>query len=337
VYSIKSVMINGEKGHLIQIENEVLKITFSDYGAAIYDIQYPDYKGVKESVVLQYKNLADYINNPRHLNATIGPTAGRIDNGLFKVDEMIIQLDKNHLGKHNLHGGKDALSHHRFAFELLEEESQIQVIFKKFNKQTTQLYPGSQEFTIIYTVKGSDIEIEFVAKTDTPTVVNLTNHTYFNLSGNMKRTILDEQLMIRSSHKMILNEDMIPVGIEPIKGTIYDYHILEPINKEGFIGIDDPYLFDKVDLTVVQAQLFDPVSKRQLSVYTTYPCVVCYTDNFPQREALAYDRKNIPHMGVCFETQNPPNGINLEGVESSILRPKERYYHKTVYRFSIAS
>jgi aldose 1-epimerase len=102
------------------------------------------------------------------------------------------------------------------------------------------------------------------------------------------------------------------------------------------VGVDDPYLLDTKSIDDIAVTLIEPASKRRLDVYTTYPCVVCYTDNFPQTTPLGFERPNITHMGICFETQNPPNGIHVEDVESSILRPHERYYHKTIFAFGLA-
>lgn len=335
MYSIKKVTLDNQEITLISIETPSLDIRFIDYGAAIYDLKVPDKNGRKETVVLQYRSLEQYPFNNRHLNASIGPTAGRIKDGLFTIDDVSIQLDQNFQNKHNLHGGHDALSYTTFDFELMEEDERIQVAFTAFKKNYYQQYPGNQEYRIIYTIIGQCVTVEFIAKTDTPTLVNLTNHAYFNLSGNLQTTIMNHKMQIHATEKLALDDEMIPYGIENIEKTVYDYTHLQPIQKPGFPGIDDPYLLDKVGIDNIAATLIDPTSKRRLDVYTTYPCVVCYTDNFPQSDDLAYDRDNVLHMGVCFETQNPPNGIYVDGVESSILRPTDRYYHKTIFQFSL--
>ncbi|QMS84351.1 aldose epimerase family protein [Candidatus Xianfuyuplasma coldseepsis] len=335
MYSIKKIPVGDQVLTMITVNTPQLDISFIDYGAAIYDLQVPDKDGHKETVVLQYQNMQQYLENKRHLNASIGPTAGRIQNGVYTIDDTTIQLDQNFLKKHTLHGGVDALSYTFFDFELLEEEERVQVTFKTVKKQYFQQYPGNQEYEIVYTIEGLNITIEFIAKTDTPTVINLTNHAYFNLSGNLRSTIMNHEMQIHASTKLALDDEMIPYAVESITDTIYDYTDMQPIQKPGFPGIDDPYMLDHVGLDTIAATVQDPVSKRRLDVYTTYPCVVCYTDNFPQDDALAFDRDNVLHMGVCFETQNPPNGIYVEGVESSILRPHERYYHKTIFAFSV--
>ncbi len=335
MYSIITKPVQDIDCTFIQIHSGEIDVTLMNYGAAIYELNVPDKNGHYENVVLQYQDLEQYIGNKRHANATIGPTAGRIKDGTFTVGNITVQLDKNYLNRHTLHGGADALSYTLFDYHLIEEESQTQVIFKTAKKSMYQKYPGNQEYQIIYTIKGSQITIAFVAKTDTPTLINLTNHAYFNLSGNLQSTILQHQMQINASRKLSLDADMLPFGIENIHGTIYDYTTLDTIEKPGFIGVDDPYLLDTTSIEQVAATLIDPVSKRRLDVYTTYPCIVCYTDNFPQTDALAYNRTNIPHMGVCFETQNPPDGIHLDGVEKSIVEPQQSYYHKTIFKFGL--
>jgi aldose 1-epimerase len=333
MYSIKPYEINGKTITVIDVEQENISCTFMDYGAAILSIVVPDQDGNMESVVMAYDNLADYIENKRHLNATIGPTAGRIQNATFTIDNHTITLDKNMDDTHNLHGGRDALSYSFFKYSIREESDQSVVTFTLTKQSNAQHYPGNQRYVIIYTVKPGKLEIEFLAETDQPTLVNLTNHAYFNLSGSMKRTILSHLVQIHASNYMTL-QGMIPIGIEPVSPQ-YDRQTLQTVFQNPWEGLDHPYILDEVSLDKIQATLIDPISKRRLDVYTSYPCIVCYTDNVPMPYKLLFGAENKQHMGICFETQNPPNGIHVEGCVDSILRPKEDYYHKTIFAFSV--
>lgn len=328
-------MIDDQELVFIHVEQENITATFLNYGAAIYDIFVPDALGKMEGVVITYQELSSYIQNKRHLNATIGPTAGRIKDAMFTIGSKTHHIDPNFAEKHTLHGGKDALSYTLFDYQVVEEENQSEIIFKTRKKAGEQLYPGNQQYTIIYTVSSGTITIEYVAETDYPSLVNLTNHAYFNLSGNLKTNILHHEMRIRAIQAMTLDSEMIPYGVHTITNTPLDFTSLRPINKPSFVEIDDPYILTDCTLDHPQATLIDPTTKRRLDVYTTYPAIVCYTDNFPMTYNLAYGAKNERYMGVCFEAQNPPNGLVVEGVESSILHPDERYYHKTIYRFSI--
>jgi len=335
MFSIDKTMVGTLECTLITVEQENIKATFIDYGAAIHSISVPDQFGTMECVLLTYESLESYIENKRHLNATIGPTAGRIQNAEFTIGTKTHHIDKNLNHIHNLHGGKDALSYTMFDYEIVEEKNQTEIVFKTRKKAGEQLYPGTQQYTVIYTVTDSTVTIEFIAETDYPTVVNLTNHAYFNLSGNLQSTILQHEMKIAAKKALKLDEEMIPYQVVDIQQTALDYTSLRPIKGPDFTGIDDPYILDEVTIERPQATLIDPVSKRRLDVYTTYPSIVCYTDNFPMDVPLAYNAINQLHMGVCFEAQNPPNGIHIQGLESSILHPDEGYYHKTIFAFRV--
>lgn len=332
---IKPVIVDDTTFHLITVTAPNIEVTFLDYGAAVYDLKVPDKNGVLETVVLQYKHLSDYLQNMRHLNATIGPTAGRIQDAEFTLNGTTYQLDKNFADKHNLHGGSDALSYTFFEFNVLQEQHQTEVTFTTYKPDNKKGYPGNQKYAIIYTVLDSEVRIEFVAETDEDTLVNLTNHAYFNLSGNLKTDIRTHYLKIDASTRMALNDEMIPVGQESILGTPYDFTKERAIDDGSFVENDYPYLLDEVDRLIAQATLFEPTSKRQLEVFTSYNTVVCYTDNFPMPYDLAFDAPNKTYMGICFETQLPPNGIHLDNMDSAILTPERRYYHQTRWLFSI--
>ena len=332
---IRPVTAGEHTFHLITVTQPHIEVTFFDYGAAIYDLKVPDQNGTMETVVIQYKHIEDYIENIRHVNATIGPTAGRIKDAQFTLNGTTYQLDKNFEDKHNLHGGSDALSYTKFDFNVVQEQHRTEVTFTTYKSDTKKGYPGNQKYMIIYTVLDSEVRIEFVAETDEDTLVNLTNHAYFNLSGNLSSDIRTHHLKIDASNRMALDDEMIPTGVESILNTPYDFTKERPIDDGDFVENDYPYLLDEVDRLVAQATLFDPDSKRQLDIFTTYNTIVCYTDNFPMPYDLAFDAPNKPYMGICFETQLPPNGIHLEDMDSAILSPDNRYYHQTRWLFSL--
>ena len=335
MHSVNHYHAGGRDVTFIEVRQENIRITFMDYGAAIVSIFVPDKDGTMESVLLAYDSLAQYIGNKRHLNATIGPTAGRIKDAAFEIAGHEYRLDKNFEDKHNLHGGKDALSYRTFDYSIMDEDGRTQVVFHTHMKRSEQNYPGNQEYRIVYTVTAGELRIEFIAETDTPTLVNLTNHAYFNLSGNLRSDILEHQMRIRASQVVALDDDMIPTGLADVADTPLDYRAMRPIKGPGFRGVDQPYVLDVVDPHVAQASLVDPVSGRRLDVYTSYPAIVCYTDNFPMPYSLLWDAPNRPHMGVCFETQYAPGGTHLETFYNPVLKPGERYYHKTVFAFTV--
>jgi len=335
MYNIKKQLVNEMEFSLISVKQSNIEITFINYGATIYSVNIPDFKGNMENILIQYKNLEDYIENARYLNAIIGPTAGRINEGEFNLNGKQVFLDKNFIGKHNLHGGEDSLSFKLFNYYIEDNLKETKVTFTLDIKEEEQNYPGNQKYKIIYTIIEGKLSIEYYAVTDKPTIINLTNHAYFNLSGNLKNNILNHKMEIKASNIIELNDECIPIKKKDILESKLDYTNLRIIKDNKFNGIDHPYLLDEVSINRPQVKLIDPISRRMVTVYTSYNTVVCYTDNYPMNQELQYNVENSKHMGICFETQNPPNGINIDGLESSILKPGEEYYHQTVFIFSI--
>jgi aldose 1-epimerase len=343
MYSINKVKVKDKEFTIIDIFHDNIEVTLMDYGATILSIQVPDKKGEKELVVLAFDKLENYIENDIYLNAIVGPTAGRIGNASFTIDGQVYELDKNFMETENLHGGKETLSYKTFNYEIMSEDNQTQVVFTYRKPDVTSYYPANVDIKIIYTIKNSKLIIEFIGETDYPSLLNLTNHAYFNLSGNMKSNILDHHLQINTDKVCPLNDKFIPIGLETINRSHLDFVDMKPISDNFFEGItdipekgiDNPYYFETSGIEHKQATLYEPKSGRQLDVYTTYPCIVVYTHNHPDTNELLFGIKQKPNMAICFETQNPPNGINVEGLEDSIVRPNKAYYHKTIYKFSV--
>ena len=179
--------------------------------------------------------------------------------------------------------------------------------------------------------------------TDKDALLNMTNHAYFNLSGNFKDIVVNHSLKVNSSNYMELDEQFVPLKVSTNKNTIFEFKKEREIKesyKEGVydlptLGIDHPFIFDDIGFEYKQIILKDPSSKREMEIYTTHPCAVIYTHNYPDDKELLFGVKPVKHLGICLETQNEPNGINIEGLNSSILKVNEKYYHKTLYKFSV--
>ena len=306
-----------------------------DYGATILSIYTPDKDGNSESVLLAYKDLLTYIENEMYLNATIGPSAGRIKDGKFTINNTLYQVEQNYRKQENLHSGSETFAYKFFEYEILEEFDQTQVVFYLSKIHSNSLFPGNQYIQIIYTIKSTEVLVEFVGTTTKDTLLNMTNHSYFNLSGNLKTNILNHELRINSSEALLLDDNQVPYKVIDTTNTNLDYRKRKVIKEEPFKDIDDPLLLDEVSFDIPQVELVNPINKRKLEVFTTYPCIVCYSHNYPDFKELLFDAKHEKHMGICFEAQNPPNGINTDGMEDSILRKDETYYHKILYKFSV--
>lgn len=343
MYKITKQVIENDIFTIIEVIHEKIEVSFMDFGATVLDIKTPDKDGKLESVIMSYQDITSYIDGEMYLNSIVGPVAGRIKNGEYCIDDSLYVMDKNFLETESLHSGKDCLGYKFFDYEILEEDQQTQVIFKYYSKESGSNFPGNQLIQIYYTIKDTELKIEFIGDTTEDTLLNLTSHLYFNLSGNMKRTVLDNTLYINASRTLALDDKFVPIRVESLLGTYLDFTkpkllqsvFTEDIYKRPEYGIDNPYLLDDIGYERMQASIVDPISKRKLDVFTTYPSIVCYTHNFPDNHLLKFNRNHEKHLGICFETQNPPNGINIDGLEDSILREGNDYYHKTLYKFSV--
>ena len=339
MHSINKYIANRREITFIELKNENISVTFMDMGATLISIFTKDKHGKSESILMAYKNLKDYIEGEMYLNATIGPFSGRIANASFTLNNKKIKLEKNFFKTENLHGGFETLAYKVFDYKVEENK----VIFTYRKKKECSKFPGNQTFKITYTLSDNDLLIEFEANTDEDTLVNLTNHAYFNLSGNLKSNIMDHTLQINSSKTLELNEKFAPVGVKETLPKQLDFKKEKHI-KDNFYegiydlpekGIDNPLLLDEVSFDIPQVILKDSKSGRKMEVYTTYPCVVVYTHNHPDKRPLLFGAKHEMHMGICFETQYEPNGINVEGLNKSILKKEDTYYEKTKLTFSI--
>jgi aldose 1-epimerase len=341
MYSSKTYNAKGLEFTFIEVSTAQMKVTLMDYGATIMSVFTPDKFGKKELVVMAYDTLDAYVENNTYLNATIGPFSGRISNATYTLDGKEYHIDQNHLDTENLHGGSETFAFRFFDYDIKEEEDKTIVTFSLENPESD--FPGKQTIKVIYTIFDSTIQIDYQAKTDKDTLLNMTNHAYFNLSGDLKHTILDHDLYINSSKALTLNDKFSPIGVESSLGTHLDFTKKKPV-KDNFYdgiydrnekGIDNPLLLDQQGLSIKQVELSDPVSKRRLRVYTTYPCVVCYTHNHINDLPLLFHEDHPKHMGICFEMQYEPNGINVEGLHDSILKKGDTYKETIVFEFGI--
>ncbi len=335
MYLINKENINNQEFTIIEVSQKDIKVSFINYGATILNIYVPDKDRLQEAVLIEYAELSSYLKNSLYLNSTIGPSSGRIGDAAFSIDNILYNLDKNFMGKVNLHGGSETFAFKFFDYEITEGEDFTKVIFTLDKRQKESRFPGNQEIKIIYTITKDNLLIEFKAKTDEDTLLNLTNHAYFNLSGNLKSNILNHELYLNSSNIIQLDEYSVPYEVKNILNSELDYKQLRQVQGEGFKGLDNPYLLDEINFNLPCVKLVDPISKRKLEVYTDYECVVCYTHEYPNNSKLLFNIKQEKNMGICFEAQHSPNGINIIGLEDSILRKGKTYNQKTLFNFSI--
>lgn len=333
----------SDKISKIEIEGKNISIELLNLGATLKRILMNDREGKKENIVLTYLNDEDYIKNPSNFGASIGRVAGRIGNSKFKLGEKEYFLPKNNNGN-CLHGGIEGFSKKNWKYELEENKDFCSVSFNYESKDLEEGFPGNLRVSIKYTLTKEDLlTIEYKGISDKDTLVNLTNHSYFNLAGNNKKSVLSHKLFIDSDNICELDEFLIPTGnFIKVNGTPFDFRISKEIGKDIYLdnkqlkiasGYDHPWILNKKKKWDVEIK--EEESGRIMKISTNQKGVVCYSMNFPDEFLLDMGRKADKHDGICFETQGLPIGYNDCFIEEITLRASEEYNHKTIFKFEI--
>lgn len=321
---------------LIDIKKSNLKIKLLNYGAAIYSLETRDYLGNFEDIVMQYEKLDDYINNNIYLNATIGPIAGRVKDAVINTEDRAYYLDKNSDNKHTLHSGSLALSYKCFDYEVNENPDYTEVIFLYEEEKIDYLVK------IIYHIYDSKIIIKFEVETAVDFVFNLTNHAYFNLSGNLKSDIKTHQVRLNSNLRHMLDDELIFTGEIKTENDIYNFlkrknliKALASLEKTPKGGIDDIYYFPKNDLRYLMAEVYDPFSRRMMKVKSTYDHLVFYTHNNINNLPIKHLSEHKKHYALCFECQKSPYGFLEANASNPRLKQNQLYEETIVFEFFV--
>lgn len=330
---------DGSDIYLFTLKNEngmVVKIT--NYGGILTELYVPDRDGNFENVVLGFDNLEDYMGDHPHFGGTIGRYGNRIAKGKFSIEGTEYTLATND-GENHLHGGIEGFDRKVWNAEPVKTENGPSLSLVYLSEDMEEGFPGNLDVTVTYTLTNDNkLKIEYEAVTDKPTPVNLTHHSYFNLTAG-KQNVLDHKLMIDADRYVIVNENLIPTGDLPeVEGTPMDFSKLTKIGARidsvpG--GYDHCYVLDKEpgELELI-AKVTEPTSGRIMEVYTTEPGVQLYTGNFLDssitgKNGIVYKK----HYGLCLETQHYPDSPNQENFPSTILQPDEKYTQTTIYQF----
>ncbi|MDF2673860.1 MAG: hypothetical protein K0R09_2125 [Clostridiales bacterium] len=342
----KTSSINAQEVSIILLENNNnISVRLMSYGAAILELLMPDRDGKVENIVLTYENIEEYNKCSTYFGMICGRTSGRIGHGQFVLDGRNYALNKNEKGITNLHGGVEGFSFKNWGFETFQNDNEVGVCFSTTSPDMEEGYPGKVQVEVTYTLNNkNELKLEYKGETDKATLLNMTNHSYFNLSGNYKKPITEEELFIDGDRFIELDEDMIGVDVKGVKETPMDFTkpklIGQDINSSylknhSANGYDHPWILNNRDINKPGIILSDKNCGRVLKVYTTYPSVVVYTYNYPKNELLKGGVIGDMHYAICLETQYEPNGINYPGLNDGILKPGEKYNEKTIFKFCI--
>jgi aldose 1-epimerase len=330
--------VDGKEVYLFTlVNNKGTEVKISNYGGTVTSFITPDKNDKKSEIIIGFDSLNQYLQKPPYFGALIGRYGNRIANAKFTLDGTTYHLAAND-GKNTLHGGLKGFD--KVVWDAtIPNDSVPSLTLKYLSKDGEEGFPGNLDVTVQYTLTDqNELKIEYNAETDKATPVNLTNHTYFNLSGDVNNTILDESLMIDADRYTPVDSTLIPTGkITPVKGTPYDFTSPKKIGKdinEVKRGYDFNWVLNRKDSSLQKvAVLSDPISGRTLEVYTTEPGIQFYTGNFLDGKFVNRDGKPIKqHTALCLETQHFPDSPNEPGFPSTILRPGEKYHSLTVYK-----
>jgi aldose 1-epimerase len=337
---------DGKEVKLFTIYNpNGLIAKFSEYGATLVSLEVPDRDGKIADVTLGYDTHEQWLVNTSYFGSSVGRYANRIAGGKFSLDGKDYQLATNNTPGGmpcHLHGGKTGFDKALWKGEVIGDS----VVFRYRSVDGEEGYPGNLDVTVTYSLTDSNELIwEATATTDAPTIINLVHHSYWNLSGDPQRSILNHELQLEAKHYLPTNVGMIPTGeIADVSGTPMDFTHATAIGQRidadfealRFAGgYDHCWVLNPGTGTRLAARLSDPTSGRTMEVFTNQPGIQFYSGNFLDGTAIGKSGITYGHRsGLCLETQNFPDAPNHPAFPSAVLRPGETYRHRMIHRFS---
>ncbi|MCM3597093.1 galactose mutarotase [Metabacillus idriensis] len=320
-----------------------MSISLVNYGGIITRIMVPDRHGHAENVVLGYKNPNDYKTDSNFFGAIIGRVAGRIKDSSFELNGKVYHLESNE-GSHHIHGGSHGFHQVLWKTETHQETGHVAVKLTHSTKDGDGGYPGNISASVTYRLTNeNELILDYTAVTDQPTPLTLTNHSYFNLSGEAKETVHQHDVTIDSHRYLELDDDLIPTGsILEAANTPFDFRHGRRLH-EGITsrneqttcagnGYDHYFLFGHTRPESVVVK--EATSGRVLVIESDQPGMVMYTSNNLINGLELTGAPSRKYAGVCFETQSSPASLHHPGLPEVILHPTERYQQRTVYRFT---
>ncbi len=340
-----SVTQQGDSTALFVLNNNNgMEVCVTNFGARIVSVVVPDRDGIMRDVVLGFDNIKDYQNVKSDFGASIGRYANRINQGNITIDGEIIQLPQNNYG-HCLHGGPNGWQYKVYK---PVEVTRNSISFSLFSPDGDENFPGNVNAVVTYTLTDDNaIRIQYSATADAKTVINMTNHSYFNLSGNPSNPAIDHILYINASNFTPVDSTFMTTGeIASVEGTPMDFTTPKAIGQDienpyqqlrNGKGYDHNWVLDtKGNVNELAAKLTCPSTGIAVEVYTNEPGIQIYTGNFLKgtvvgKNGVAYPRR----ASVCLETQHFPDSPNKPQWPSVLLEPGQKYYSECIYKFVV--
>ena len=337
--------VDGKKTDLFVLRNaNNMEVCITNFGGRIVSVMVPDREGVMRDVVLGFDSIRDYITIPSDFGASIGRYANRINQGRFTLDGVEYVLPRNNYG-HCLHGGPNG-----FQYQVYDarQTGPQELEFTYLSKDGEEGFPGNITCKVLMTLTDDNaIDIRYEAETDQPTIVNMTNHSYFNLDGDAGSNS-DHLLTIDADYYTPVDSTFMTTGeIAPVEGTPMDFRTATPVGARiddfDFVqlkngnGYDHNWVLNtQRDITHKCVTLESPKTGIVLDVYTNEPCIQVYAGNFLDgtimgKKGIVYNQR----ASVCLETQKYPDTPNKPEWASAVLRPGEKYHSQCIYKFSV--
>ncbi|MDO5793811.1 MAG: aldose epimerase family protein [Turicibacter sp.] len=329
--TIEKGTVNGINVIEYGMKNEALEVRFLNIGGVLTKVAMAA-DNYEQNLVLNFEKIESYFDNGCYLNSIIGRTSNRIKNGQFTINNQTYQLDLNN-GPNNLHGGSQCLTYADFEVTQIPSGYALTTVLP----HQEEGFPGNVSIKVCYTLKDNDFVVSYEATTDQETIVNLTQHAYFNLSGNLSTTIYNHELQIKADYVAEIDENLsFTEKLIPVANTLFDFNqptIIDPKDKEILplfekaSGYDHLYILsDTKDVVTFK----DLASNRTLTISTTSPSMQFYAGNFLTNDLVFENhRQGEMHLGACFETHLIPFDF-----KSQILKPGDVYSQSTTFTFT---
>ena len=338
--------VDGKQTALYTLTNaNGMEVCITNFGGRIVSVMVPDKNGEMKDVVLGFDSIGKYERIPSDFGASIGRYANRIDQGRIVLDGDTIQLPQNNYG-HCLHGGPNGWQYKVYDAEQ-PDSTTLKLVMN--SPDGDENFPGNVTATVTYTLTDDNaIDISYEATTDKKTVINMTNHSYFNLTGDPEALALDHILYLNADNYTPVDSTFMTTGeIASVKGTPFDFLTPKPVGQDinnfeneqvkNGNGFDHNWVLNsKGDINILAARLSSPVSGISLEVYTTEPGIQAYTGNFLDGTVTGKNGKVYnQRASVCLETQHYPDSPNKPEWPSTILEPGQTYKSQCIFKFGI--
>ncbi len=338
--------VNDSQTGLHALKNKAgMEVCITNFGGRIVSVMVPDKNGTMQDVVLGFDSIADYINIPSDFGASIGRYANRINQGRIVLNGDTIQLPQNNFG-HCLHGGPKGWQYQVFDAKQIDETT---LELTRFSPDGDENFPGNVTAKVLFKLtEDNAIDIKYSATTDKTTIINMTNHSYFNLSGNPAQAATDHILYVNADTYTPVDNTFMTTGeIAPVKDTPMDFTTPKAVGQDianfdfdqlkNGNGYDHNWILNtQGDITRIAAKLTSPVSGITLEVYTNEPGIQVYTGNFLDgtvkgKKGIVYNQR----ASVCLETQHYPDSPNKPEWPSVVLEPGQTYNSECIFKFSV--